>query len=135
LLSKNLKIKVYRTVTLPVVINVFETWSLTFREKNNLKLFKNWVLRSIFGPERDEVTREWRKLRNEELNNLYSLLNIIWAGHIVFGGERRGVYRVLVEKSVEKRPVGRPRRRWDDDIKVDLQRVGWRTWTGLSVSR
>jgi len=130
LLTKNLKIKIYRTVTLPVVIYVCETWSLTFWEKLRLKVFKNRVLRRIFGPKRDEVTGEWRKLRNEELNNLYSSLIIIRARHVACAGEKRCVYRVLVKKSVEKRPAGRPGRRWDDSIKIDLQGV----WAGLSVS-
>ena len=86
-----------------------------------------------FGPRRDEVTREWRKLHNDELNNLSSSPNIVlmiksrrmrWAGHVARMGERRGVYRVLVGKPEGKRPLGRPRRRWEDNIKVDLQEVG-----------
>ena len=84
-----------------------ETWSLTLREERRLRVFENRVLRKIFGPKRDEVTREWRKLHNEELNDLYSSPNIvrviklrimIWAGHVARVGERRGVYRVLVGK-------------------------------------
>jgi hypothetical protein len=75
-------------------------------------MFKNRVLMRIFGPRRDEVTGEWRKLRNEELNDLYSSLNISRAGHVACVVERRGIYRILVEKSVEERPVGRSRRRW-----------------------
>ena len=90
-------------------------------------------MRRIFGPKRYEVTREWRKLHNEELNDLYSSPNIFrvvkwrrirWAGHVVRMVERRGVYRVLVGKPGGKRPIGRPRRRWEDNIKVDLQEVG-----------
>ena len=72
LLSKNLKIKIYRTVILPVVLYGFETWSLTLREERKLRVFENRVLRRIFGPRRDEVTGEWRRLHNEELNDLYS---------------------------------------------------------------
>jgi len=96
-------------------------------------VFENWVFRRIFGPKRDEVTREWRKLHNEDLNDKYSSSNIVrviksrimrWAGHIARMGERRGVYRVLVGKPEGKSPLGRPRRRWEDDIKVDLQEVG-----------
>ena len=68
LLSKNIKIKTYRTIILPVVLYGFETWSLTLREERRLRMFENRVLRRIFGPKRDEVTRKWRKLRNEELN-------------------------------------------------------------------
>jgi hypothetical protein len=91
------------------------------------------VLRRVFGPKRDEVTVEWRKLHNEELNDLYSLPNIVrvvksrrmrWAGHVARMGKDRGVHRVLVGKPVGKRPLGRPRHRWDDNIKMDLQEVG-----------
>jgi len=94
-------------------------------------------LRIICGPKRDEVTGEWRKLHNEELNNLYSSPNIVraiksrrmrWAGHVACMGEGRGVYRVLVEKPEEGRPLGRPRHRWEDNIRMDLQEVG--VWTG-----
>ena len=99
LLSKNLKIKIYRTIILPVVLYGCETWSLTLREKRRLRVFENRVLRRIFGPKRDKVTGEWRKLHNEELNILYSLPNIVrviksrrmrWAGHVarIGGGER-----------------------------------------------
>ena len=96
-----------------------ETWSLTLREKRRLRVFENRVLRRVFGPKRDEVTREWRKLHNEELNDLYSLPNIVrvvksrrirWAGHVA-RIEDRGVHRVLVGKPEGKRPLGRPRRR------------------------
>ena len=108
-----------------------------------MKVFENMVLRRIFGPERDEVTREGRKLHNEELNDLYSSSNIVrviksrmrWAGHIAHMGERRGVYRVLVGKPEGKRPLGRPRRRWEDDIKMGLQEVGCGVWTGSSWLR
>ena len=97
-----------------------ETWSLTLREERRLKVFENRVLRRVFGPKRDEVTGEWRKLHNEELSDLYSLPNIVrvvksrrmrWAGHVVRMGQGRGVYRVLVGKPEGKRPVGRPKRR------------------------
>ena len=77
LLSKNLKIKIYRTIILPVVLCGCETWSLTLREECRLRVFENRVLR-IFGPGRDEVTREWRKLHNEELNDLYCSPSIVW---------------------------------------------------------
>ena len=103
------------------------------REERRLRVFENRVLRRVFGPEKNEVTREWRKLRNEELSDLYYLPNIVrvvksrrmrWAGHVARMGERRGVYRVLVGKSEGKRQLGRPRRRWEDNIKMDLQEVG-----------
>ena len=71
LISKNLKIKIYTTIILPVVLYGCETWSLTLREESRLRVFENWLLRRIFDPKRDEVTGEWRKLHNEELNDLY----------------------------------------------------------------
>ena len=96
-------------------------------------MFENRVLRRVFGPKRDEATREWRKLHNEELRDLYSLPNIVrvvksrrmrWAGHVARMGEGRVVHRVLVGKPEGKRPLGRPRCRWEDNIKMDLQEVG-----------
>ena len=92
-------------------------------------MFENRVLMRIFEPKRDEVTGEWRKPHNEELNDLYSLPNIVraiksrWAGHVALTGERRVVYRVLVGKPEGKRPLSRPRHRWEDNMKSDLQEV------------
>ena len=132
-LSKNLKIKIYRTIILPVVLYGCETWSLTLREERRLRVFENRVLRRIFGPKRDKVTREWRKLCNEEVNVLYfspTIVRVIksrrmrWAGHVAHIRERRGIYRVSVGKLEGNRPLGRPRHRWEDDIKMDLQEVG-----------
>ena len=77
LLSKNLKIKIYRTIILPVVLLGCETWSLTLREERKLRVYQNMVLRRIFGPRSDEVTEEWKRLHNEELNDLYSSPNIV----------------------------------------------------------
>ena len=96
-------------------------------------MFENRVLRRIFAPKRDEVTGEWRKLHNEELNDLYCSQNIFrviksirmrWAGHVARMGDSRGVCRVLVGKPEGKRPLGRPRCRWEDNIKMDLEEVG-----------
>jgi len=118
---------------LPVVLYGCETWSLTLREERKLRVFENRVLRRIFGPRRDEVMGKWRRLHNEELNDLYSSPNnvrviesrrTIWAGHAACIGEERGVYRVLVGKPDRKSLLGRPRRRWVDNIRMDLQDVG-----------
>src|SRR5215469_17627429 len=118
LLSKTLKIKIYRTIILPVVLYGCENRSLTMREERRLRVFENRALRRVFGPKRDEVTGEWRKLHSEELMDLYSLPNIVrvvksrrmrWAGHVARMGEGRGVHRVLVGKPEGKRPLGRPR--------------------------
>jgi len=102
------------------------------REERRLRVFENRVLRGIFGLKWDEVTGGWKKLHNEELNDLYSSPNIVrviksrkmrWAGHVAHMGERRGVYRVFVGKSEGKRPLGRPRNRWEDNIKMAFQEV------------
>jgi hypothetical protein len=96
-------------------------------------VFENRVLRRIFGPKRDEVTGEWRKLHSEELHNLYSSPDIIrqvksrrmrWAEHVARMGEERKMYKVLVGKPEGKRPLGRPRRRWEDGIRMDLKEIG-----------
>jgi len=132
-LSKNLKIKIYKTIILPVVLYGCETWLLILREERKLRVFEIVVLRRIFGPRRDEVTGKWRRLHNKELNDLYSSPNIVqviksrrmrWAGHVAHMGAERGVYRVLVGKLKGKKPLGRPRRRWTDNIRTDLQEVG-----------
>jgi hypothetical protein len=107
-------------------------------------VFENRVLRGIVGPKRDEVTGEWRKLHNGELRNLYSSPDIIrqiksrtmrWAGHVARMGKERNVYRVLVGKPEGKRPLGSPRRRWEDGIKMDLRETGWGVWSGFSWLR
>ena len=103
------------------------------------------MLRRIFGPKRDEVRGEWRKLYNEDLNNLYSSPNIVrviksrrmrWAGHVARMGEGRGVYRVLVGKPEGRRPLGRPRHRWED-IRMDFREVGcgYVDWMELAQDR
>ena len=132
LIFKNLKIKIYRTIIFPVVLYGCETWSLKLMEERRLRVSENRVLRRVFKPKRDEVTGEWTKLHNEELSDLYSLPNIVrvvksksmrWAGHVARMGEGRAVHRVLVGRPEGKRPLGRPRRRWEDNIKMDLQEV------------
>jgi hypothetical protein len=134
LLTKNVKVKTYGTIILPVVLYECETWSLTLREECRLRVFENKVLRRIFGPKRDEVKGEWRRLQNKELYALYSSPYIIrviksrrlrWAGHVARMGARRGAYRALVGKTEGRRPLGRPRRRCKDNIKMDLREVGW----------
>ena len=144
LLSKNLKIKIYRTIILPVVLFGCEAWSLTLREERKLRVFENVVLRRIFGPGRDEVTGKWRRLHNKELNDLYSSPNIVWviksrrmrwAGHVAHLGEEMGC----------KGPCWGNRREGDHwgDLSVDgwiiLGRISRRwdvgIWTGLGWPR
>jgi hypothetical protein len=107
---------------------------LTLREECRLRVFENRVLRRILGPKRDEVTGEWRRLHNKELYALYFSPNIIrvmkrrrlrWAGHVARTRERRGAYRALVGRPEGRKPLGRPRRRWEDNIKMDLREIGW----------
>jgi hypothetical protein len=142
LLSKNLKIKIYRTIILPVVLYGCETWSLTLREERRLRVFENREMRRVFGTKR-EVTGEWRKLHNEELHDLYSLPNIVrvvksrrmrWAGHVARMGQD-SVYRVLVGKPEGKRPLGRPRRRWENNIDMHLQEVGEGCWDWMELAQ
>jgi hypothetical protein len=145
LLSRNVKVKIYKTIILPVVLYGCETWSLTLREEHRLRVSKNRVLRGIFGPKRDEVTGEWRKLHNEELHNLYSSPDIIrqvksrrmrCARHVARMGEERKVYKVLMGKPEGKRPLEIPRRRWEDGIRMDLRETGFGgVWIGFDCLR
>jgi hypothetical protein len=109
-------------------------------------VFESRVLRKICGPKRDEVIGDWRKLHNEELHNLYSSPNIIrmiksrsmrWAQHVALMGEKGNAYRILVGKADGKRPLGRPRRRWVDNINIDLREIGWDcvNWIDLAQDR
>jgi hypothetical protein len=131
---------------MPVVLCGCETWSLTLREEHRLRVFENRVLRRIFGQKRDEVTREWRKLHKEDLHNLYSSPSIIriiksrrmrWEGHVARMGENRSAYRLLVGKPEGKKPLGRTRRRWLDNIRTNLVEVGCGDvdWIGLAQDR
>jgi hypothetical protein len=142
MLSKNIKIRIYKTIILPVVLYGCETWCPTLREEHRLRVFENRVLRRIFGLKRDEVTGEWRKLHNEELRDMYSSRSIIrmikyrrmrWAGHVARMGEKWNTYRLLVGKPNGKRPLGRPRHEWVDNI----GEVGWVVvdWIGLAKDR
>jgi hypothetical protein len=114
-------------------------------EEHRLKVFENRVLRNIFGPKREE-DGSWRKLHNDELHSLYSSPNIVrviksrrirWAGQVARMGEGRGVYRILVRSPEGKRPLGRPRRRWEDNIKIDLREIGINetNWIQLAQDR
>jgi len=145
---KKLSCFIFLVFIIVVLIKMYgcETWSLTLREERKLRVFENMVFRRIFGPRWDEVTGEWRRLHNEELNDLYCSPNIVrllksrrmrWVGHVARMGEERGVYRDLVGKPKGKRPVGRPRHRWVDNIRTDLQEVGcgYVDWIGLAQDR
>ncbi|KAJ4439340.1 hypothetical protein ANN_07462 [Periplaneta americana] len=143
---QNLKVRIYKKVILPVLLYGCETWTLTLREEHRLRVFENKVLRKIFGAKLDEVTGEWRKLHNTELHALYSSPDIIrnikfrrlrWAGHVARMGESRNAYRLLVGKPEGKIPLGRPKRRWEDNIKMDLREVGYddRDWLNLAQDR
>jgi hypothetical protein len=117
---------------------------LEFAGKYRLRVFENGVLRRIFGPKRDEVTGEWRNLRSEELHNLYSSPNIIshiksgrmrLAGLVARMGQEIKLYKVLVGKPEGKRPLGRPKRRWEDGIRMDLRETGLGVWIGFDWLR
>jgi hypothetical protein len=127
-----------------VVLYGCETWFLTFREEHRLRLFENRVLRRIFGPKRYEVTGGWRKLHKEELSDLYcspSISRMIksrwmmrWARNVTRICEKRNSCRLLVGKTDGRRQLGRPRRRWVDNIKMDLAGGGV-DWIGLTQDR
>ena len=139
MLSKGVKNKIYRIVTLSLVAYGCETWSLTMREECRLIVLENRVLRRIYGPKRNEVTGEWRKLHNEEVNDLYSSPNIVRLIKLrremggacsAYGGEKRRI-QGLVGKPEGMRPLRRPKHRWGNNIKMDLHEVVRGGWTGL----
>jgi hypothetical protein len=108
--------------------------ALSLREEQRLKVFENRVLRRIFGPKRDKVAGDWSRLHKEELNDLYSspiIIRVIksrrmrWTGHVARMGGKTGAYQILVGRLGGRRPLGRPRHRWEGTIKMDLQTVGW----------
>ena len=132
--KKNSKLKIYKTVILPVILYGCETWTLTLREDQRLQVFENKFLREIFGPKRDDQTSEWRRLHNSELHDLYGKPDIIrivksrrlrWTGHVTRMGNERGAWKLLVGKPEGKRPVGRPRMRWENNINHDLREIDY----------
>ena len=137
------RLRCTKTVVLPVVLYECKTWSLTLREERRLRMLENRVPRKTFGPKSYEVTGEWRKPHNEELIDLYCSPNIFrvitsrrmrMARLVARSVGRSGVYRVLMGKPEGKKPIWRPRRRWEDNIKIDLQEVGYggngQDWSG-----
>ena len=144
LLSKNLKIKIYRTIILPVVLYGCETWSLTLKEDRRLRVFKNRTLRRLFGNKRDEITGVWRKLHDEELNDLYSSPNIVrviksrrmrWAVDVAHMRGRRGMYKVLVGKLMERDHLGDPGIDGKIILKWTFRKWIVGVWTGSSWVR
>jgi hypothetical protein len=129
LISKNIKIKLYRNTILHVVLYGCETWSLTLWDEHTLRVFDKRVLRKTLGPTGDEKTGEWKRVHNKGLYNLYSSLNI-WViksrrirlvRHVAHTGKRRGAYRILVGKPEGKIPLGKATHRWENNIKMNLQ--------------
>jgi hypothetical protein len=146
LLSKKIIIiRIYKTIIFPVVLYGCETWTLTLSEEHRLEVFEKRVLRKIIGPKRNEAAGGWRKLHNEELHNLYSSSSIIrmiksrviWAGHEACMGAKKNAYTILMGKPEGRRSLGRPRRRFDDNIKMDLREIEWggMDWIDLTQER
>ena len=117
---------------MPVVLYGCEIWSRTLRDECRLKVFENWILRRIFGPKGAE-NGEWRRLRNEKLHSLYRSPNVVrviksrrlrWARHVARMEEGRSAFKILTGKPTGNRPSERPRRRWEDNIRMDLEEIG-----------
>jgi hypothetical protein len=144
---KSVKIRINKTIILPVVLYGYGTWSLTLREEHRLRVFESRVMMRIFGPRRDEVTGGWRKLHNnEEPRDFYSSPSIFkiiksrrmrWAGHVAQVGKKRNACRLLVGKLEGNTPLGRPRRRWVGNIEIDLGEIDWVgvDWISLAEDR
>jgi hypothetical protein len=136
----------YKTIILPVVLYGCETWFLTLREEHKLRVSENRVLRNIFGSKREEVAGYWRRLHSEELRNLYSSQYIIrviisrrisWTGNVARMGDIKNAYKSLGGETEGKRPLGKPNRRWEDSITVDLKETVWEVvdWIHLIQDR
>jgi hypothetical protein len=134
LLSKNAKIKIYRTIILPLALDRRETWSFTLREEHRLRVSENSVLRRIFTP---KGVRDLNYLNSLNIFRVIKSRGIRWAGHVARMWERRGLYSGLVGKPERKSPLGRPRRRWENNIKMYLQGVGFEgmDWIDLAQDR
>jgi hypothetical protein len=141
------KIKIYKSIILTVVLYGCETWSLTLRDEHRLSIFENRVLKRIFGPKRDEVTGGWRKLHGEDLHGLYSSPSIVrvikarrmkWAGYVAPMCVVRVAYNILFGRTEGRSPLVRPRRRWEGNIKMDHMEIGFGVWIrfiGLWIGR
>jgi hypothetical protein len=145
-LSKNLKIRIYKAIILPVLLYGCETYSLTLKEAHRLRVLVNRVLRRISGPKRDEMVGEWRKLHEKEhrdsqtspsIIRIIKSRRMIRAGHVSQMGEKRNAYRLLVGKPEGKSLLIKPRHRWVDNIRMDHGEVGWGDvyWIGLAQDR
>jgi hypothetical protein len=142
LLSRNVKVKIYKTIILPVVLYGCDTWSLKLREEHRLRVFENRVLRRIFGTKRFEVTGNGRSctmrsfiIYTHPQISLGKSRRMRWAGHVTRVGEETKVCKVLVGKPEGKRPLGRPRRRWEDGIRMDVREIGLGVWIGFDNLR
>jgi hypothetical protein len=146
LLSESVKIKIYKITVFPVIVYGCESWPLILMEDLRLTVFENMVLRRIFGPKRDEVTGVWRKVHNKEFHNLYSSSNTIrvikgrrmkWVGHVACMVEMINKHKILVGNPEGTKPLGRPRHRWEDNIKMDLREIGFGDvdWIHLAQDR